>query len=66
MEGLAYYPWDIGNRAYQYLNATTAEERKGEDTEHTVIYGNEVINTDLSGSSLNQGKSKLRAFFGLD
>ena len=66
MEGLAYYPWDIGNRAYQYLNDTTAEERKGSDPEHTVVYGNEVINTDLSGSSLNQGKSKLRAFFGLD
>ena len=27
MEGLAYYPWDIGNRAFQYLSGTTAEER---------------------------------------
>lgn len=31
MEGLAYYPQDIGYRAYQYLSTTTADERAQED-----------------------------------
>ena len=66
MTGKAYYPQDIGYRAYQYLSETTAEERADSNTSNTVVYGNEVINTDLSNSSLNQGKSKLRTFFGLD
>lgn len=64
--GKAYSPQDIGYRAFTYLSDTTAEERASEGTSNTVVYGNEVINTDLSNSSLNQGKSKLRTFFGLD
>lgn len=28
MNGDAYYPWDIGHRAWNYLNSTTAEERR--------------------------------------
>lgn len=66
MIGKAYSPQDIGYRAFTYLSDTTAEERANEGTSNTVVYGNEVINTDLSNSSLNQGKSKLRTFFGLD
>lgn len=66
MVGKAYSPQDIGYRAFTYLSDTTAEERASEGTSNTVVYGNEVINTDLSNSSLNQGKSKLRTFFGLD
>ena len=66
MTGKAYSPQDIGYRAFTYLSETTAEERASEGTSNTVVYGNEVINTDLSNSSLNQGKSKLRTFFGLD
>ena len=31
MEGLAYYPWDIGYRAYQHLSDTTADERAQEE-----------------------------------